>query len=117
MKIAVVGSRKITWENERFILSILKKDIGEDKDKIIISGGAKGVDRLAEWYAKENQLAYKIFYPKVYYEPKEYRARNQRIANECDICLAFPSAESRGTWDTINKCIKLGKKVFIYELG
>jgi predicted Rossmann fold nucleotide-binding protein DprA/Smf involved in DNA uptake len=106
MKIAVVGSRIIN--DREFVFSILDKHI--KNTDTIISGEARGIDTLAKEYAKLNNISYVGFPP----HNGNFKYRNQQIANECDICLAFPHKSSRGTWDTINRCRKLHKEIKIF---
>ena len=56
-KVAIIGSR--TFNDYDFMVGSLenhKIDI-----KMIISGGARGADSLAERYAKENGILLKVF--------------------------------------------------------
>ena len=43
--------------------------------------------------------------------------RNQQMIDEGkpDICLAFPTKKSRGTWDMVSRCRKHNILVHIYE--
>lgn len=56
MKLAIIGSRSLTNIN-----------IDEEVDKLnpttIVSGGAKGIDTLAEDYAKRHNLPLIVFKP------------------------------------------------------
>ena len=59
--LAIVGTR--TFNDYK----LLKKKVDEINKKtkinMIVSGGAKGADKLAEKYAKENKIPTKIFIP------------------------------------------------------
>ena len=67
-------------------------------DVTIISGGAKGADRLGEQYARENGLNLKVI-------PADWKRlrrragyiRNQKMADTADALIAFWDGESRGT--------------------
>ncbi len=66
MRLAIVGSREYTdydkFKNE--INNTLEKWKTEIKDiECIISGGAKGSDKMAERFAKENKIQTVIFKP------------------------------------------------------
>lgn len=81
---------------------------------IIISGGAKGADALAEIYAKHNNLETKIFLPKYNLWGKiAPLIRNSEMIKECDQVLAFWDGKSRGTKYTIDNANKNNKKVDI----
>lgn len=106
MKLAIIGSRNLTIEN---ISNYVPKGVNE-----IVSGGARGIDTVAENYAKENNLALKIFLPDYQlYKKGAPLKRNQQIAEYADECLAFWDGHSKGTKYTIKKFKELGKKVNI----
>jgi len=106
-KIAVTGSRE--WKD---VKEIKKRLLSASKDKnkkyILISGGAKGADTIAE------NIANKLKWDVIKHLPnwnKYGRAagpvRNQLIIDEKpDILLAFPMPESKGTYDAIKKAKK-----------
>jgi hypothetical protein len=106
MRVAVIGSRTFTdYEAVKRTLSAIK--ITE-----IISGGAKGADKLGEQYAKENDIPTKIFIPDW---DKNGKAagfmRNTDIVNEAELVIAFWDGQSKGTLDSIQKAEKQNKKV------
>jgi len=84
---------------------------------MIISGGADGVDTYAQQYAKENGMTIVIHYPKIYLPPPQrYFDRNEQIAKECDILIAFDKKSGRaGTKNTIAYAKKHGKMFFVYK--
>lgn len=113
MNIAIVGSRDFNnyeYMKEKFLL--IKEDINEKI--IIVSGGARGADSLAEKLAKELGFETIIF-------PANWKLgkgagfiRNTTIVNNADIILAFPIGSSKGTYDTIKKGHQKGIPVYIY---
>ena len=108
MKVAVIGSRSFQdYEELKRVLS--KIDVTE-----IISGGAIGADKLAEQYAKENNIPTKIFLPDWEQHGKIAGfLRNTDIINESELVVAFWDGESKGTLDSIMKAQKQNKKVII----
>lgn len=113
MKVAIVGYREF---ND---YPFLKNKLDELKLNIdtVVSGGAKGVDTLAERYAKEKGYATLIFRPD--YLKHGRRApliRNTDIVKESDIVVAFLSKLSRGTYDAINKAKKYRKTLYIIDI-
>lgn len=113
MKVAIVGSRDFT-NYESFKTYLEQIPI---KPELIVSGGSKGTDKLAERYAKENKIELKIFYPDwEKYGLSAGPLRNQKIVDSCDIMIAFPSKNGKGTQDSIRKCNTSNKKCFIIEL-
>ena len=97
MKLAIIGSRSITNLD---ISPYIPEGVS-----MIISGGAKGVDTLAETYADKHRLSKCIFRPRYdKYPPKVAPLiRNDLIVNECDEMIVFWDGKSRGTSSTINK--------------
>lgn len=110
MKVAIVGSRTIHDAN------ILELAIKESKFDIImvISGGAIGVDTLAEQWAARNNMATLIFRPRWdMYGKKAGFIRNERIAREADACIAIWDGTSKGTESTIDLFNKLNKPIYV----
>ena len=109
MKVAVIGSRSIKNAD---ISQYIPAETTE-----IITGGAVGVDRLAEREARLKGIALTVFKPD--YEAHGKSAplvRNKLIAKECDMLIAFWDGSSRGTVFTWRYAEKLGKPVKIYKL-
>ena len=103
----MVGSRTIT-EAE------LEKYIPEDAT-VILSGGAKGVDTLAEEYADRHGLKKKILLPD--YELFGKGApliRDRQIVDNADLVVAIWDGNSPGTRYTIEYAKKQGVKVRLY---
>lgn len=112
MKVAIIGSRK--FNDFDLLYKTVKKYCKENNIsiEIIVSGGAKGADSLAEQFAKENDLQTKIFYPEWgIYGRTACSARNTQIVEFSDIVFAFWDGKSPGTNDSIIKAQKLQKTV------
>lgn len=112
-KVAIVGSRRFTD------YELMKKVLDPQLDNIalIISGGAKGADTLAQKYAQENGIPIHIYYPK--YSEFGKRAplrRNVVIANLAEKMIAFAYPDSRGTRHVVSKMKQLNKPVVVVEL-
>ena len=95
MKVAVIGSRSITdFDISRYI----PPDV-----TLIISGGAVGVDTLAEKYADKNGIEKLIIYPEYdIYGRSAPLVRDRLIVDRADLVIAFWDGESRGTEYTIS---------------
>ena len=101
MKVGIVGSRDIT-------VSDIGKYITEVEE--IVSGGARGVDRCAEEYAKENGIRITVFLPEYeLYGRAAPIVRNKRIVDYSDKIIAFWNGSSRGTLSVIKYAEKAGK--------
>ena len=111
VKMAIVGSRGITNINLEEYISQIPVEI-----ECIISGGARGVDTLAAHYAKEKGIELSVFLPNY---QKHLRGapirRNELMAKECNVLVAFWDGESKGTKHIINYAKKLGKRVYVFQ--
>lgn len=112
MRTAVIGSRG--FEN----YNLLKKELEKFEISLIISGGAKGADTLAEKYAKEKGIETIVFNPEYeLYGKKATFVRNDKIINECERLIAFWDNKSKGTESTYKKALKKGKDVHLINYG
>ena len=106
MNLLIVGSR-----------SIQSFDLGAYVPKettLIISGGAKGVDSLAEKYADQNHLSKRNLRPQYgRYGKAAPLKRNEKMVELCDMALIIWDGCSRGTKYTIDYADKMGKKVIL----
>ena len=103
MKTLIVGSRKINDIK-------IEKYIREDVD-LVISGGAAGVDAIAERYADAKGISKLIIRPE--YEKYGRAAplkRNELMVDLADKVLAFWDGRSRGTKYTIEYARRRGKE-------
>lgn len=117
MKVAVVGSRSINDRN--LIISFIEESHSFDKqyDKLI-SGGARGVDTIAEDYAKSKGIRTVIFYPDwEKYGNKAGFIRNADIISKCDKCIVIWDGVSSGTEHDIELCEQMKKPCYIYNLS
>ena len=108
MKLLIVGSRSIKEYD-------LEKHI-PDGITMIITGGAGGIDTLAEQYADEKRLSKLILRPQyeIYgrYAPLK---RNEEMVELCDMVLIIWDGCSKGTKYTANYANKIGKKVILIK--
>lgn len=113
MKVAVIGSRTAS----KSALPLLLKYIPEDTSEIV-SGGAAGVDTMAEEVAKALSLPVRVFEPDyATYGKNAPLKRNEQIVDYADYVLAFWDVESHGTGFTVAECIKRGKPFRIVPLA
>ena len=112
MKVGIVGSRSFPQlDMVEFLVNEFPSGI------IVISGGAVGVDSKAVEIAKKVGLDVIEYLPqtdglKEQYEfTKAYYTRNQKIADDSDIVIAFTEKDNGGTWDTIKRARQAGKPV------
>lgn len=107
LSLAIVGSRDF-HNYDRFLEGINEAleewELTIDNIGKIVSGGAKGADSLAERFAKDYSIECKIFLPE--WDKLGKKAgllRNTDIVNAATYMIAFPSKDSKGTFDSINK--------------
>ena len=110
MKLAIVGGRDYAdYENFKKIITDYCIELGQ-QPTYIISGGAKGVDTMAETYAKENNIPTIIFKPDWNKHGKKAGIlRNTDIIEAATHVLALPTSKSIGTYDSIKKAQNLNK--------
>ena len=119
IKVIIAGTRDF---ND---YALLKKDVDYflqdfNPSKIeIVSGNARGADKLGERYAKEHNLPVKLF-PANWdkYGKRAGYLRNQEMANYADVLIAFWDEKSKGTKHMIDIAKKQGLTVIVvgYEL-
>jgi predicted Rossmann fold nucleotide-binding protein DprA/Smf involved in DNA uptake len=81
---------------------------------VVVSGGARGVDREAEEAARARGLAVLVFHADWRrYGPAAGPIRNAKIAGAVDRLVAFWDGESSGTMNTIQHARLQGKAVEI----
>jgi predicted Rossmann fold nucleotide-binding protein DprA/Smf involved in DNA uptake len=118
MKLAIVGSRwwndYKSFRNQVFNTGLLVSDSVIE----IVSGGARGVDYLAYVLSEELNLQYIEFPPSKSSGSftEACHIRNQLIVDVSDHILAFPSKESKGTYDTIRRARVADKPVTIINI-
>ena len=116
VKLGIVGYRKFTdYKKFSKIVDEYIAEIGIPV--LIVSGGAKGVDTMAEVYAKEHKIPTRIFLPDWdKYKKGAGLIRNTEIVKESTHVIAFPSKKSIGTIDSINKAVKYNKFLKVVEI-
>ena len=118
MKCIIAGSRTITSYSE-VARAILNSDWIDDITQVV-SGRAKGVDRLGEQWAKAHGIPIQPF-EVTKDEWKVFgsfagRRRNRQMAEYADLCICVWDGESRGTKSMINLAREYGVPVFIRQV-
>ena len=131
--LAIVGSRDVPdYQSE----SLVKQAILEHDPKMIVSGGAKGVDQMAVRVAEELGIAAMEFVPEhvswdaaptmknpieqiVDYGmrvvvPGGFKIRNEKIAEACEclVRIASQTTKTYGSGWTADRAEQLGKRVY-----
>lgn len=106
MKVAVIGSRDLDID----VSAYMPDNISE-----IISGGAAGVDRAAEKYAKDKGIPITVIKPDyTQYRRNAPLIRNKTIVELSDMVIAIWDGKSRGTKFIIDYAEKKNKPIKIY---
>jgi len=111
MKVLICGSRAIN-DPTAVLQAIEKSGI---RPTHIISGGARGVDRLAEEYAASSGIRFTEYladWDK--YGKRAGFIRNCVMIGTADAVIAVWDGESKGTKHSIEYAKSCGKQVFVY---
>ena len=121
IKVIIAGTRD--FNDYAFLkknLDYFLQGINPNNEEIeIVSGNARGADKLGERYAKEHNLPVKLF-PANWdkYGKRACYLRNQEMANYADVLIAFWDEKSKGTKHMIDIAKKQDLTVIVvgYEL-
>lgn len=121
MKVIVAGGRDFKdYELLKCALDNFQQEYGNITE--VVSGTAKGVDKLGEQYANENNIPIKRFIPD--WEglgKKAGHVRNRQMGDYAKehngMLVAFWDKQSKGTKGMINYATKIGlKSVVVYYI-
>ena len=115
IRLAVIGSREgFLGDPGTFIEKLIEIEKIEKEDLTIVSGGARGVDSLAEAWADREGVKKLIF-------PADWKGkgkgagyiRNVDIIENSDLVLAVWNGESRGTLHSLTLAKRKGLKIYL----
>ena len=115
MKVIIAGSRN--FNNYDLLENTLIPFVMENNIKEIVSGGARGADKLGILWGNQMHIPVKIFYPNwEEYGKSAGIIRNHQMGDYADYLIAFWDGKSHGTKDMIEYMKKLGKhgKVILF---
>lgn len=110
MIVVVTGGRE--FKNDEFIFETLDKLHRESPINILVEGGARGADRGARLWAKQNNVLSKTYYPDwMRYGNAAGAIRNRAmlIGESPDLVIAFPG--DKGTKNMIMQARRAKVKV------
>lgn len=110
MKLMIIGPREITNADYRKVSTCIIEYTNVQKVDEVISGGAKGVDSIAEYQAKLSGIPFRLFAADWNRLGKSagYQ-RNREMVDYCTEALVFWNGESKGTKHSIDLLEKSGK--------
>ena len=107
--VCICGSRSINYLNLDWYL---------DKNKIgqIVSGGANGVDTIAEKWAKKNNIEFIAYLPQYEIYGGKYAPlkRDEDMVHYCDELVCFWDGKSSGSKYTMDYALKLSRKITLH---
>lgn len=109
MRLLVTGSR--SWRNYSGIYRVFA-DLDLPEDTVVVHGAATGADHMARSAALAHGLTEEPHFPEYHkYSVRDApKFRNMAMVEAgADLCLAFPTPESQGTYH----CAKLADKAGI----
>lgn len=109
MRLAIVGSRTIPALD----ISTYIKELPD----VIITGGAQGIDTIAEQFAISHGVRVVVIRPDyATHHRKAPLIRNQKIVEQADEVIAIWDGASKGTKYTIDWAKRKGKPVHVFLL-
>ncbi len=118
VRVAIVGSRGEHFA-ERMREAIVAFVYDLPNNATVVSGGAIGVDTIAEEAARRRGLSVDIYKPdyKAFADNPKLAplARNETIADNADRCVAFWDGKSTGTQNAMNCFYKRNKPVRVVQ--
>jgi hypothetical protein len=112
MKVAIIGSRSFT--DYELLKEKCDTILSNSRSVTVVSGGARGTDRLAERYAEEKNIPVEVY--KADWDLHGRSAgmkRNLTMLKACTHVIAFWDGKSPGTLHMIDKANNLGKQLRI----
>lgn len=112
IKCVIAGSRVFTrWKEIYPIIDYFNQFLNIDE---VVSGGARGVDRIGEHWAEDNFIEVKQFIPDWNGLGKKAGiVRNEEMAKYANAAIIIWDGESRGTKNMIENALKYGLKLYV----
>ena len=116
IKLAIVGTRNPNLSYKEWEILLLQ-EVSPSDLSLIVSGGATGIDTYAKLFAGRHHIPLMEFLPDYAKFGKQAPLRrNTQIVKEATKVIAFPSAESRGTFHSINEARRMRKSLVVKQI-
>ncbi|AGV01567.1 Rossmann-fold nucleotide-binding protein [Cannes 8 virus] len=113
--IGIVGGRD--FKDKPLFAKELRKIWKSQKFSAVVSGGAEGADRFAEMWARHKKIPLIVHRPTDPSKKRDYILRNEKIAEDSSLLVAFWDGISKGTKSTISFAEKKGIPAVIVKYG
>jgi hypothetical protein len=112
MKCIIAGGRNIRDYN--YVLEAIEKSGWEDQISLVISGTARGVDKMGEFWADKNGIPVRRFKPNymAYGSPAALHIRNGAMAEVADALILIWDGKSKGSASMLEKAQAKELKVY-----
>jgi len=100
MKVIIAGSRG--FSDFQLLYAKCEEVLANSTDVEIVSGTAKGADKMGEHYASLKGFGVKLFPDWNKHGKAAGYLRNKEMADYADVLIAFWDGESRGTQHMVN---------------
>lgn len=126
MRLAIVGSTNLTpgqSDVAYWLVDAILQKYNWWNSIEVVSGGANGIDHIAQWTAEDLGIPVKIFEPDIQqwesfdgvdgFHLKGFKERNVEIVEYCDELVCIRSVQSRtyGSGWTADRAEEMGKDV------
>lgn len=116
IKLAIVGTRSPKLSYKKWE-KLLLQEFSPNDLSLIVSGGATGIDTYAKIFAGRHNIPLMEYLPDyAKYGIKAPLRRNKLIIKEASKVVAFPSADSRGTFHSISEARRQRKPVAVINI-
>ena len=114
MKVIIAGSRSVT-ESQHISRAMCWTHLDISQIEEVVSGAARGADRLGEDWAKDRGISVHLFPAEKNGKAAGY-IRNRQMAKYADVLVAVWDEESKGTKHMIDLMEAENKPVYVYRL-
>lgn len=117
MKLIIAGHRD--FQDYKMMCYAIKGSFSIDDITLIVSGGAKGADKLGEYWARSHGKPYQIFEANwAAHQKAAGPIRNQQMALFGDALIAFidPSRKKSGTHDMIDRAVQQRLQIVVIDI-
>lgn len=113
MKVAIIGSR--SGVPEQTVRDFVARLADKHPDVEIVSGGARGVDTIANLAGSSHELRVNVIpFSSGGTDRLAGKRRNWQIVREADEVVAFWDGWSNGTAHAVTAATAIGKRVWVY---